>query len=128
MQKLGKWYFSFILEGSCKFGNQCTFAHGETELRTKIENSLITQNSPMTNTMSNNPYDNIDYNEMLKMQMLQQQMMMMDPNFAKQMQMMGMVNPNNMQGYDFSNFNTPVNNNPYEGTLNMNNMYNYQNF
>ncbi len=42
--------------GQCKYREMCTFAHGETELRTKNENTFLVGNSSQT---SNN---NMNYN------------------------------------------------------------------
>lgn len=40
-------------KGICKYGNNCTFAHGETELRSKVENSILMQNGPTQNQPGN---------------------------------------------------------------------------
>ncbi len=74
MQKFRERFNFYKLDGQCNYGSACTFAHGETELRTKTENSMLSQNnfsSNLTNPMMYQPY-------------------MMDPNllFYMQNQMM----------------------------------------
>jgi len=34
-------------EGTCRYGTLCTFAHGETEIRSKTENMMMTGQTPM---------------------------------------------------------------------------------
>ena len=65
---------------TCKYGSVCTFAHGDTELRTKSDNNLQLSENAITmdsNYMQNNmnPYLMQDPNFIYNM-MLQQQMMM----------------------------------------------------
>ena len=65
--------------GSCKYGSVCTFAHGDSELRTKSDNNIQMSENAITmdyNYMQNNmnPYLMQDPNYMYNM-MLQQQMM-----------------------------------------------------
>jgi len=72
---------NFEANGSCKYGSVCTFAHGDTELRTKSDNNLqMSENAITMNTLDNqfmpmqgNPYLMQDpsyiYNLMLQQQM-----------------------------------------------------------
>ena len=34
-------------EGTCRYGTLCTFAHGDTEVRSKTENIMLTNQQPM---------------------------------------------------------------------------------
>lgn len=90
--------------GSCKYGSVCTFAHGDTELRTKSENNLqMSENAITMDTgfmpMQGNPYLMQDPNYIYNL-MLQQQMYEMQGGMQGGMQglqggnnQLGMMNP-----------------------------------
>ncbi len=100
----------FNIDGVCKYSNTCTFAHGETELRTKVENSMLSQTT-MNPQFMFNPY-------------------MMDPNMMMQMQMqygMGMpMDMNGQQGFNMDG--TGFNLNPNVQFPNDPNYMYYQNY
>ncbi len=87
---------NFEKDGTCKYEGFCTFAHGESELRTKNDNSLFTQQIPL------NP------------QFVYPQMMPQDFQFANNFQMFPQQNL-----YDINQLYA------FQGipNLNMNNMY-----
>lgn len=105
--------------GSCKYGSVCTFAHGETELRTKSDNNLQMSESALsldTNFMPNqgNPYMMQDpqaiYNLVLQQQMQEMMMnqrgggqdgqgQMNQQQLMQMMQMMQNQGGQNMGGY-----------------------------
>lgn len=75
--------------GTCKYGSVCTFAHGDTELRTKSDNNLqMSENAISMDTgfmpLQGNPYLMQDpryiYNLMLQQQMQEMQMQGMNMN------------------------------------------------
>jgi hypothetical protein len=87
--------------GSCKYGSVCTFAHGDTELRTKSENNLqMSENAITMDTgfmpMQGNPYlmqdPNYIYNLMLQQQMYEMQM---QGGLQGGNNQLGMMNPMN---------------------------------
>lgn len=82
--------------GTCKYGSVCTFAHGDTELRTKSENTQqMSENSVLMDTgfmpMNMNNYLVQDpsflYNMMMQQQMMGQGGQQMTPDMMKQMGM-----------------------------------------
>lgn len=79
----------YLLDGSCKYANSCTFAHGDQELRAKNENSSFGGGSENNNSnYFQNPNMNFDPNNPMMMQML------MNPNqFNMGNFPMGMMNP-----------------------------------
>lgn len=136
--------------GTCKYGSVCTFAHGDTELRTKTENTQkMSENSILMDTgfvpNNMNPYLMQDpsymYNMMMQNQMMSMGMGQMNPEMMKMYgmgnDMMGQMgysndvnlNENNMffqqgmQPQDYSNMNYD----PNSMNMNMMNMQNNSN-
>jgi len=128
--------------GTCKYGSVCTFAHGDTELRTKSDNNLqMSENAISMDTgfmpMQGNPYLMQDpryiYNLMLQQQMQEMQMQGGMGGSGINQQQMG----TGMQGQGQSEVNMNDMNNPYfmgmmmdpNNNMNMNqNNMNFPNF
>ena len=95
---------NFEKDGTCKYGQHCTFAHGDKDLRNKTEN-MYQMNNPMMIMPFPYPMDGqfqvmmpqgVDMNQMQQMQA----MMAQNPQFMA-MNMMGnndMNNNNNNNG------------------------------
>jgi hypothetical protein len=94
-------------DGSCRYGEMCTFAHGDTEVRTKTDNMLgqTTDYDPMS--YGNNPYamNNLDPNMLMTMQYMG--MMGYDPMNMMNYNQMNMLNPSNMNLNPNLNLNNP---------------------
>ena len=78
-------------EGSCKYGDHCTFAHGENDMRSKVENYYQMQpNIPMMYPMN-----------MIDPMLINPQMQMINPIEQNQIQQMnhfinGQIEPNQL--------------------------------
>jgi hypothetical protein len=87
--------------GTCSYGSVCTFAHGDNEIRTKVDNTQLMNNSQMKDI--NNPYQfPIQDPNFLYNMMMQQQMMMMMGGMGQsnqQMDIPDMMNMNMNMGY-----------------------------
>lgn len=105
--------------GSCKYGSVCTFAHGDSEMRSKNDNNQ---------QLGSNPINSLNYDQM---NMQNSMMMYQDPNYIynlmMQQQMMmsgmgGMDNHNMGMGLNMGGMGNGVYGNP-EINLNDPNMY-----
>ena len=112
---------NFEKEGICKYESFCTFAHGDSELRSKVDNSLLTQQIPfnpqfmypqmtpqdfqLMNNFQMMPQQNIyDINQMYQFQNIPPEMMMNNPNdnnmpFPQNMSNLNNLNANNLNFY-----------------------------
>jgi len=116
--------------GSCKYGSVCTFAHGDTEVRTKSDNNLqMSENAITLDTMvptNMSQYLMNDPNYIYNL-MLQQQMMEMQGGQNQNTQYMGLNSQNidtNQVNYmnQYNQMNNLGNMNTMNTNLNMNNM------
>lgn len=118
--------------GTCSYGSVCTFAHGDNEIRTKVDNTQLMNNSQIKDI--SNPYQfpiqdpNFLYNMMMQQQMMMmggmgqstQQMDMPDMMNINMNMNMGYINPMQMPpnyGHEMN-----LNDNPmlYQGMSNIN--------
>jgi hypothetical protein len=134
-------YINLNLDGNCKYGSVCTFAHGDTEIRTKSDNTLVMSENAVNydsnfNPNMINPYlmqdPNFMYNMMMQQQMMEMQMQggmdqkgQMNQYMGNQ-QMMGVpqdFNLNEMNSQFYMNPNNMNNNiNSMNNNMNPNNM------
>ena len=119
---------NFERDGSCKYGAHCTFAHGDSDLRTKADNYSHFQQGVSMGQPGMIPPFMLDYNMMpqqlgMGFDMNQMGQLGMGGQLDPNAMMMGMsMNPNmgmnNMQGMDMgmipNNQNIPNNNQPQE--------------
>ena len=111
---------NFEKDGTCKYGIHCTFAHGDNDLRNKVENLYQIQ-----------PNMQMMYPQMMMEPMMMQQMQMinpMDPNQMQQMNqlMSGQIDPNQLMMGINMNMNPQMDMNMM-GMQNMNNNGNNMN-
>ena len=88
---------NFEKDGTCKYGQHCTFAHGDKEVRNKSEN-ILQMNNPMMIMPFAYPMDG-NFQMMMPpqgidMSQMQQMPMMQNPQYV----MMNMMTPGNNPG------------------------------
>ncbi len=85
-------------DGTCRYGTLCTFAHGDTEIRTKTDNLLLNQGQAgyydMQGMQMNPNMQGMQYDPNM-MPMMNPYMMGFDPNMMMSSGMMGVP-----QGFD----------------------------
>ena len=87
-------------KGNCKYREYCTFAHGESELRSKNENTFLVGNNSNPSTMNNN-INQFNYNNPLMQMFMPQQFIgnFRDNFMGNPVESLGDYNQlNNMQG------------------------------
>lgn len=122
--------------GNCKYGSVCTFAHGDTEVRTKSDNNLqMSENQMKMDSlggyypMNTNPFLMNDPTVLYNYVMQQQSMveyMKNNPEQYQQLMQMGGMNMLNMNGYN-TNLNNELNMNDMNPFLYSQNLQNFSN-
>ena len=100
-------------DGICKYGHHCTFAHGDNDMRTKVENyyqmqpniSMMYQMNMMDPMMMNTQMQMINQIDPNQIQQMNQLMMNMNMNPNIDVNMMGIQNLNNNQNHLNPNLN-----------------------
>jgi hypothetical protein len=79
-------------DGTCRYGTLCTFAHGDTEIRSKTDNLLLNQQGMGYYDMGNMgfPGQPMNYMDPNMMPMMNPYLMGFDPNMMNPAMMMGM--------------------------------------